>query len=317
MSVQALRTFALRDGVMSGVVLTAAAYALFSGQDAMIKLLVAGFSVWQVLFFRSVTIVACCMAVGGPKVVGQSVRSPIVKPMLLRSFVILAAWLCFYTASRDMQFAELTTIYFVAPVIVLLLALVLLGEKVPPARWLAVLTGFAGVYVACDPASLGFAEPVILVLAAAFLWALAIVLLRKLALGERTLIQLVLNNGFFLAIAGVAQFFVWRMPAPADLVLLVASGLIGGAGQFMLFEGMKRAPVSVVAPFEYTSLIWAFVLGFLIWGDVPRHEVFLGAMLIACAGLIIVASERMARRRPCADHSTGGAAASSTSRRRV
>ena len=60
----------------------------------------------------------------------------------------------------------------------------------------------------------------------------------------------------------------------------------------LLFEGMRRAPMSIIAPFEYTSLVWAFVLGFLIWGDVPRPEVFAGAAIIALAGLVIVASER-------------------------
>jgi drug/metabolite transporter (DMT)-like permease len=72
----------------------------------------------------------------------------------------------------------------------------------------------------------------------------------------------------------------------------VLVGLFGGAAQFMLFEGMKRAAASVIAPFEYTSLIWSFALGYLIWGDIPRPEVFVGAALIALAGLIIIGSER-------------------------
>ena len=83
-----------------------------------------------------------------------------------------------------------------------------------------------------------------------------------------------------------------KTPTPGATLLLVAVGGLGGVAQYLLFEGMKRAPVSIIAPFEYTSLIWAFVLGYTIWGDVPRIEVFAGAAIIIGAGLMIVAGER-------------------------
>ena len=82
----------------------------------------------------------------------------------------------------------------------------------------------------------------------------------------------------------------WR-----ELLLLAGAGVLAGFAQFTLFEGMKRAPVSVIAPFEYTSLVWAFVLGFLIWSDLPREEVFFGAALIFGAGLMIIVSEHFRR----------------------
>ena len=176
-----------RDKVFAGILLTSVAYALFSAQDAAIKLLVASISVWQVLFFRSAVILAGCAAAGGSELFRQTVRSSIVKPMLLRSFLILAAWLCYYTAAKHLQLAEMTTIYFAAPVIVTILSVVILQEEVPMLRWAAVAIGFVGVFIACDPARLGLSVPIALVLAAAFLWALSIVLLRKIALQERTL----------------------------------------------------------------------------------------------------------------------------------
>ncbi|MBE7186248.1 MAG: DMT family transporter [Methylobacterium mesophilicum] len=293
-----LPSLAIRDRTLAGVALTTAAYGLFSCQDAAIKLLVAGFSVWQVLFFRSITVVVCCVAVGGPDVLRQAARSRVFGAMLWRSFVILAAWLCFYTAARTLQLAELTVIYFAAPVIVMVLAIPLLGESVPLVRWVAVLTGFAGVYVACDPSKLGFSLPIVLVLAAAFLWALAIILMRKTALDEKTIVQMVLNNASFLVIAGLPMTFLWQTPDLFDLSLLIGAGLVGGAGQFLLFEGMKRAPATVIAPFEYTSLIWAFTLGYLIWGDATRREVVLGAVLIVGAGLIVIAESAVRRTKP-------------------
>lgn len=280
-----------RARILGGIALTSLAYLLFTFHDAVIKLMVTSFSVWQILFFRSVTILIGCLIARGPRLIRETRQSPVLKPMFLRSFLIMAAWLCYYTAAKDLQLAELTTIYFAAPVIVTELAIIVLGEKVSAIRWIAVLTGFVGVFIACDPANLGISLPVILVLLAAFGWGLSIVLLRKIALKERTTVQMALNNGFFLVTAGIPMLFVWQTPDLTGALMLAAAGIIGGFAQFTLFEGMKRAPASVIAPFEYTSLVWAFLLGYLIWGDVPRDEVFVGASLIFAAGLAIILSE--------------------------
>jgi len=285
-----------RDRVLSGILLTSVAYLLFSAQDASIKLLVTSISVWQILFLRSTFILIGCAAAGGPDLFRDAARSPIFFAMLIRSLIILVAWICFYSAARHLQLAELTTIYFAAPVIVTILSVLILGEDVPLFRWIAVAVGFAGVFVACDPARLGLSMPVVLVLTAAFLWALSIVLLRKIALNERTSIQLVINNGFLLLVAGIPLVMFWQTPNLQQLALLVLVGMFGGIAQFMLFEGMKRAAASVIGPFEYTSLVWSFVFGYLIWRDVPRVEVFFGAALIALAGIIMIAGERFLRR---------------------
>ncbi|CCV12708.1 DMT family transporter [Mesorhizobium sp. STM 4661] len=285
-----------RERVLAGILLTGAAYLLFSMQDASIKLLVAAITVWQIMFFRSVSILVACAAIGGRRLIADTARSPIVRPMFVRAAFTLAAWLCYYNAARYLQLAELTTIYYAAPIIVTVLSVVMLGEKVPMLRWLAVLIGFAGVFVACDPARLGLSMPVLLVLAAALLWGIAIVLLRKTAMAERTMVQLVLNNFYFLVFSAVPAVLLWQPIDWGQLLLLLSVGALGGVAQYLLFEGMKRAPVSIVAPFEYTSLVWAFVLGFAIWGDVPRREVFFGAALIFAAGLLIVGNEHFRKR---------------------
>lgn len=283
-----------RDRVMAGILLTSVGYFLFTLHDAVVKLLVVGFAVSQVLFFRSLVIILCCTAVGGgTTLLREAARSKAMGPMLLRSVLLLTAWFCYYTASRDLQLAELTTIYFAAPLLITGLSIVILKEVVPPLRWVAVALGFVGVFIACDPVNLGLSLPVLLVLAAAFCWGLAMVLLRKIALHEKTTVQIILSNCFSLLFAGVPMVFFWQTPSLQEWVGLAVIGLLGGAGQFMLFEGMKRAPASVVAPFEYTALVWAFALGWLIWGDQPRPEVYWGAALIIGAGLIVVAAERL------------------------
>jgi drug/metabolite transporter (DMT)-like permease len=281
--------------VFAGIALTSVAYLLFTAHDAAVKLLVVSFAVWQILFFRSLTILAGCLALGGPGLIRRTIRSPVVKPMFLRSFLLAAAWFSFYTAARDMQLAELTTIYFAAPIIITVLAIVVLGERVSPMGWIAVLTGFAGVFIACNPAALGLSWPVMLVLFAAFAWALAIVLLRKIALHEKSIVQMTLNNSFFVAITAVPLVVSWQTPSLTQSLMMAGVGVIGGGAQFLLIEGMKRAQASVLAPFEYTSLVWAFALGYLIWGDIPREEVFLGAALIVSAGLMVIVGQHLRR----------------------
>lgn len=285
-----------RERVLAGILLTGAAYFLFSTQDASIKLLVGGMSVWQIMFFRSVTILGACAAIGGRQLFADTVRSPIMRPMLVRSAFTLAAWLCYYNAARSLQLAELTTVYYAAPIIVTVLSVAMLGEKVPLLRWFAVLIGFAGVFVACDPTHLGLSVPVLQVLAAAVLWGIAVVLLRKTALAERSLIQLLLNNFYFLVFSAVPGLLWWHTPDGIQLLLLASVGALGGLAQYLLFEGMKQTPASILAPLEYTSLLWAFALGFAIWGDVPRREVFVGAALIVAAGLLIVGGEHFRKR---------------------
>lgn len=281
--------------VLTGIAMTTVAYFLFTLHDAAVKWLVVSFAVWQILFVRSLTILVGCLAVGGTGLIRKTIRSPVVKPMFLRSFLLTAAWFSFYTAAKDLQLAELTTIYFAAPIIVTVLAIIVLHEQVSLAGWIAVLTGFAGVFIACDPANLGLSWPVALVLFAAFAWALAIVLLRKIALHEKSIVQMTLNNSFFLAITLVPLALFWTTPSFNDALMLIGVGVIGGGAQFMLIEGMKRAPASVLAPFEYTSLVWAFALGFLVWGDIPRPEVFYGAVLIVAAGLMVIVGQRIRR----------------------
>ena len=95
---------------------------------------------------------------------------------------------------------------------------------------------------------------------------------------------------------GFALFYYWTPVTLSQLALTSLTGVFAALGQYAMFEGMRRAPVSILAPFEYTSLVWAFVLGLLIWGDVPRQNVFLGAGLIFAAGVTIILGERYGRR---------------------
>lgn len=289
---------AVQTRTLIGILLTSFSFFLFSLQDASVKWLVAALPVCQVLFIRSLTIVAICAAIGRGPALRRASGSPILRPMLLRTLLLLAAWLSYYTAARDLGLAQLTTLYYAAPIVVTVLAMPVLGETVPPSRWIAVLTGFVGVLIACDVFGQGFSLslPVYLALQAAFFWGIATILLRKTALEESTLVQMLISSAFLMLFTGIALPFLWTPLGLAELALIVGTGVLAGAGQFALFEGMRRAEVSLLAPFEYSSLIWGFLLGFLIWHEVPSANVFIGAVLIIGAGVLVIGAERFGRR---------------------
>jgi drug/metabolite transporter (DMT)-like permease len=247
-----------------------------------VKLLVAGLPAVQVLFARSAVILACSVLADRRTPV-RALRSPARGALLGRGLVLLAAWLCYYSAARHLQLAELVTIYYASP---------LLGERVPWPRWAALLVGFSGVLLACRPGDLrGQPRPIGLDLLAAALWAYAVVLIRRLARHEPTLVQMLLAASVFLVACGAALPWLWQAPGGTQLGLLLLVGLLGAGGQFLLYEGIKRAPATVAAPLEFTGLAWSFCLGFLVWGDIPDPAVFAGAGLILASGCLVVAGE--------------------------
>jgi drug/metabolite transporter (DMT)-like permease len=279
-----------------GIGLGVLAYAMFSMHDATIKWLVAELPIWQVLFCRSLTIVVFCLAMGRTKLLARALATPLKASLALRGVITLVAWLCYYSASRWLPLAQLLSLYFASPLAVTVLAGPLLGERVTRARWGAVLIGFAGIVMATDPLEVRLSLPTVLVLIAAALWGYGVILMRRIARRETSLLQMLYTNGTFLIGTGVACAFTWQTPTWSEAGLLLAIGAIGGLAQFALFEGCRHAPASVMATVEYTALIWAFILGYVIWGDVPVPAVFIGAGLILLAGMLLVLAERRASR---------------------
>lgn len=281
---------------MFGVSLAVAGYFLFSLQDALVKWLVADNSVWQILLVRSLTILALCVTIGRGPLLRQAVLTPRKNALLLRGAVILAAWLCYYSAARYLQLAELTTIYFAAPMIVTVLSVLMLRESVTWPRWSGTAIGFVGVVIACDPTGVGITVPVALVLLSAALWAFSNILVRRISGLETTLMQMLYSSIAFAAACIVTMPWTWQAPAALDITLMVVLGLISAAAQYLLLEGIRRAPASLIAPFEYSSLLWAFLLSYAIWLDVPRLAVFVGAAIILGSGLVVIVGETRIQR---------------------
>lgn len=277
---------------LKGIGMTALGYALFSVQDAIVKWLVATYAVPQVLFTRSLVIIVIALFIGGPRSVRALARSRTKTALFGRAALILMAWLLYYNAARSLGLAELTTIYFAAPIVVVSLSVVILHEAVTPMRWIAVLGGFVGVVLAARPSGGATTGPALMAFAAAGCWGLSVILARLINRSEQTTNQMVVSNVFFALACLIALPSVWKTPDVFSLTLMLGLGIAGGLGQFFLYEGFRYAPASAIAPIEYTGLVWAFVYGYLIWSDVPPARVFCGAALIVASSLSLIWYER-------------------------
>lgn len=202
------------------------------------------------------------------------------------------AWLLFYNSARYLGLAELTTLYFSAPIMVMLLSIVVLKEAIGLGRWLACFIGFVGVVVAANPAGSPNWVPAALCIVAGFCWAWSTILIRLVSRSETTLTQMYATSLLF-ALACAASFpWIWKSPDLQGWALMIGLGLVATLGQYLLYEGFRHAPASALAPVEYTGLIWAFAYGYAIWAEIPAHNVFIGAALIVTASLVLVAFER-------------------------
>ena len=283
--------------VLTGIGLASAGYACFAVQDATVKWLVASYSVPQILFLRSVVIVAMSLVFARATGAAPFWQSRNLAWLVLRAIVLLGAWLCYYAAARSLGLAEMTTLYFVAPILVVVLSILVLRERVTAARWIAVIAGFAGVVIVADPAERPDLAPTLLVLAAAFMWAWSVILVRVVSRKDSTLSVMAVSSLFFVIACGAMLPFVWRTPDLLGWGLIFGFSLASALGQYLVYEGFRYAPASALAPVEYTGLVWAFFYGYMVWADVPTAKVVLGAALIVASSLGLVWWERRAARR--------------------
>jgi drug/metabolite transporter (DMT)-like permease len=275
----------------AGIMLGVLAYALFSVHDAVIKWLVTDLPAHQILFVRSAGILAVAAIIGRRQLLERAAATPLKGPLLLRGAITLSGWLCYYSAARWLSLAQLLCLYYAAPLMVTAMAIPLLRESVSRARWLSVLIGFASVMVVTNPWALPLSWPTILVLLAAAQWAYAVILMRQIARSESSLLQILFTNLVFVIATGIACAFSWHPPDITQTILLLLTVLLGGLGQFSLFEAARHAAASVMASVEYTALIWAFLLGYEIWSDIPPVSTFAGAGMILAAGVFLFVSE--------------------------
>ena len=276
---------------LAGIAYMLLGIASFASMDAIGKWLIRDISVFQILAVRS-TVVTLVIVATFPMIGGFSLmRSPQLGAHGIRALCGVGAFFFFFTSLRFLPLADAVAVAFGGPFIVTALSVPLLGEHVGGRRWVAIAVGFIGMLLIVRPTGEGFQPAALLVILASFSYALMMILTRWMACrrGEEQTSTFVFYTFFVQAIIG------WLACALApsslrplngtDLVLILAMGALALSGHFAITRAFQRAPVSVVAPFEYSALVWATLLGFVVFGEFPGAYVWLGVAIIVAAGL--------------------------------
>jgi S-adenosylmethionine uptake transporter len=282
----------LRSGTAGlGVVLYLAGVALFALNDALGKWLVADYGVGQLMLLRSIG----AGVVLAPMIV--SLRLKFIDPrqprlQIVRVLCAAVDTFAFYYATRYMPLADVMTFYMATPLIVTALSAPLLGEKVERFRWIAVLIGFVGVLIALRPSPqmLSWAAPIALFGATTF--ALSQTITRELR-GIHWL-PLVLWQFVGTGLVGAATIpWAWTTPGLFDLGLMFLVGAVAMLCFIFIVRALALARAAVLAPLQYSAILWAAILGWLIWRDAPTPTIVLGNAIIIGSGLYVAARGKM------------------------
>ncbi len=278
----------------------------FAVMDSTIKYLTADFGTWQIMFFRgffSLIPIAVLTARSGGLATLRSRRLP---SHVARALVGVAAAFCFFYAYAIMPLADAYAIGFAGPLFMTALSVPVLKEKVGWRRWLAVLVGFTGVIVMLRPGQGMLTLTALVPLAAAAFYALTMLYVRVLA---RTESNAAITFYFVItmsAVAAIAMIPEWRTPQGWQWLLLVMVGVIGGVAQIAFTQAFRLTSPSLLAPFEYTAMIWAVLFGYILFGDIPDKAIWIGGAIVVAAGLYIIHRETVLHRQVTSNSRAAG-----------
>ncbi len=286
------------DRTFEGIALLVLSVGLFSVMDAMVKWLGASYPTFQIVFFRSLfaflPLSIVIWRVGGLR---QALLVRDAGGQALRCLFGLGAIVLFFYCYAEMRLADAVAIGFAAPIFITALSVPLLGESVGWRRWAACLLGFAGVLVMLKPGAGGFQPVALLALLATLFYALAIIWVRKLSKTESNISIIIYFTLTTTVVSALALPFGWVTPNLPDFALLVAVGIVGGVAQIVMTQAFRLAEVSILVPFDYTAMVWAVGLGWLIWDEIPGLNIWIGFGLVLASGLYIVHREAQLRRQ--------------------
>ena len=260
--------------------------AFLTVNDAVMKWMAAGYPVGQIVFLRGMFLLGlvATVAVGwsGP----QALRVHNLRAQSLRALLTVASTWMFVGGLALMPLADAIAVTFAAPLFVTAFAPVALGEKVGWQRWLAVVAGFVGVVVMLRPGA-ALRWEVLLPLGAALTYGLAQIITRQLVATESSLGTMAFTMFSVTVVAALTAPFGWQTPTAGDVALLAVAGLLLGSSHLLVIEAFRWAEASVAAPFQYSAVVWAVLLGVVVWGDVPDIWIGSGATLVIASGLYI------------------------------
>ena len=264
---------------------------LLTVNDAASKWITAEYPIGEFLFLRGffifVPIAIVAQASGGL----ASLRVRDFRSQLLRAALMAASAYLFIFCIGIMPLADVVAIVFAGPLFVTALAPSLLAERVGWRRWSAVMVGFAGVLLMTQPSPDSVRLVALVPLIVALLAALRDVATRKLSFVDSSAATLCFTTVTVMVVGLASLPWGWIVPSLADLALMALAGLLVGGAHFLMIESLRLSEAAVVIPFRYTSLVWALILGFLIWRDVPDAWMIAGSALVIAGGLYILRRE--------------------------
>ncbi len=276
---------------------------LFAVMSALVRLTGEVTPVGQIVFFRSAfAILPVVVIYAFRRELGTAVRTGRPFGHLGRGLLSVGGMYSNFASLTRLPLADATAISFASPLITVALAALILKERVRVYRWSAVAVGFGGVIVMLLPhldigrfaatATATATVGSVFALIGAICNAGTVVQTHRLTQSETTP-SIVFYFSLICALAGAATLpFAWHSPSAVELTALIALGVLGGLAHILLTESYRFAAASLVAPFDYTSMLWALVLGYWLFGELPTALVFVGAAIVAGAGLYVIWRER-------------------------
>lgn len=279
------------QNIPMGIGLMLLAIFMYVSNDVMGKWLVSTYSVGQVLLIRSLA----GLVLLSPSLWREGWRTLLNPPdwrmNLVRTVLTTAEVVCFYWAVGYLPLADLVTFYMATPIFVTALAWPLLGERIDTPRVIAVLVGFGGVVLAMRPTSASFSLPALVAILGCVLFALIMIITRHLR-GTKGLVLVSWQATGALIFGLFAAPLHWVAPTMRDFTLLALLGIVSTIAHVSVNKALKLAPASVVMPYQYSQIIWAVMLGYLVFGDWPDRTMLIGSGIIVAAGLFIFFREQ-------------------------
>jgi drug/metabolite transporter (DMT)-like permease len=276
-----------------GVILAFLAYASFSVADALIKVTGPTMSVFEIAFFTtSLSIIPILLTKRGER--WRDVYK-LQHPWLvhLRCATAISGTACVMYAFTHIPFADVYAIGFLTPIVVTLLGVLVLREHVALHRWLLLIISFLGVVLVIRPGVRDLQLGHLAIFCSVFFGGITTVILRHVAPKERrvSLVGLqVLYSGLFNGLMMIPTFVI---PSPEQMAVFLGIGLLGGTGGLLLIAAARRSPANLVAPVQYSQLIWAIVFGALFFGEYPDYVAVIGLIIVLTAGLANVLTENL------------------------
>lgn len=260
---------------------------------ASVKQLSTGYSPVQILFFRCTIALMVFLAWTRYRNITLNYRSPHRKAHVLRGLIAVFSIGLFIVSLPHVPLFDATALSFSQPLFIAALSAPILGERVGLHRWIAIVVGFLATLLMLRPDfSSGQIWFELLVILSSLLWALSLLLNRRLSFveGSHTIVFFFLLTGAFFT--SLATPFVWKWPTPEDWSILLLLGVISVFSQLWTTEAYRYAPAAVVSPYFYATLLWTVIIGYAIWGEIPGILVIAGSLLLVAAGIYLALMER-------------------------